>query len=336
MTMRQPPVPSRPSLSFPVLAAALIFLALGGCYTNDSVEPQRDPPVAPTLAVEPPFSPGFQNIVSWSLAEEERQGFGEWSFLVQRSTDPLFAENVDESGWIQDLSYEFLDLEHGSTHHYRVQGRNPKGTVTEWSANQTSTQDAVPPTFATLTELKDEQTSLLFTFEAAGDDEDSGIREIEVWFGLAGEEPSLYGAFPPGLISFQATQGGIHELTPVAVDLAGNRQDPGTTTVFPTVVPEPIILTDRRGEDWDITSAVLEFRLWEQWWGHGIGRHTIRPVIDPNMVGPEDYNFPDPQSLVKILAISHNGDNRAYKMGDLPNREVVNDVVGGVPVAACY
>ena len=39
------------------------------------------------------------------------------------------------------------------------------------------------------------------------------------------------------MISVQATQGGIHELTPVAIDAAGNRQDPGTGTVFPTLVP---------------------------------------------------------------------------------------------------
>ena len=336
MTMRQPPGPSRPSLSLLVPAAALFILVLGGCYTNDSVEPQPDPPVAPILTAEPPFSPGFQNTVSWALADEDRKGLGEWSFLVQRSTDPLFAENVDESGWIPEMSYEFLDLEHGSTHHFRVRGRDPRGTVTEWSANQTSTQDAVLPTLAVLTELKDEQTSLLFTFEAAGDDEDSGVQEIEIWFGLAEQEPTLYGVFPPGVISVQATQGGIHELTPVAIDLAGNRQDPGTATVFPTLVPEPIILTDRRGEDWDITAAVLEFRMAEQYWEFGIGRHTIRPIIDPLMVGPEDHNYPDPNSLVEILALNYDGDNRAYKMGDLPNREVVNDVVGGIPIAACY
>lgn len=336
MTMRRPSVPPRPSLSFLVLAAALFCLALGGCYTNDSTEPRRDSPVAPVLTVEPLFSAGFQNTIEWSLAEEEQGGFGDWSFLVQRSTDPLFAAGVQESGWIQDLSYEFLDLEHGSTYHFRVMGRNPKGTDTEWSANQFSTQDAVPPANTVLTELKDEQTSLLFTFEAAADDQDSGVNEIELWFGPAGEDPTLYGVFPPGLISVQATQGGIHELTPYAIDAAGNRQDPGTITVFPTLVPEPIILTDRRGEDWDITAAVLEFRMAEEYWGHGIGRHSIRPIIDPFMIGPEDPLYPDPENLVEILAVNYNDDRRAYKMGDLPNREVVNDVVGGIPIAACY
>ena len=320
-----------------ILSVALFSLFLAGCNGSDAVDPVADPPsagAAPVLAAEPAFSPGNENIVSWSFADDGKKGSTDWEFLVQRSGDPLFAEEVEESGWITSWSFEFTGLEHGSTHNYRVRGRNPQGAETEWSASQASTQDAVPPV-AALTELEADQTSLLFNFGLSATDETSGIQEIELWFGMDGGETSLYGTFPPGEITFQATQGGTHEFFPVAIDGAGNRQDQGQAPAGVTQVPEPVIITDIWGEEYDITNAVYKHGMAVTYWDHGIGRYTISPIIDPMMIGPGEAGYPLDNSLVEILALNFEDDNRAYKIRDL-TREVVDDVVNGIPVAVCY
>ena len=320
-----------------LLSAALFAILLAGCNDTDPVNPIEPPPPGPgpVLDAEPEFSPGNENTVAWSLAEDGKEGAADWEFLVERSSDPLFENDVEESGWIGDMSFEFTGLAHSSTNHYRVMGRNPQGTKTEWSANQTSIQDAEAPV-ATLGEMKTEQTSLLFTFELSATDETSGLREIELWFGMDGGETSLFGTFQPGEISFQATQGGIHDFFPVAVDVAGNRQDLGTVPTATTIVPEPIIITDKRGEDFDITAAVLEYRMAVTFWEFGLGRYTILPVIDPLMIGPGDVGYPRDDSTVEVLAVNYEGDSRAYKIGDLPDKEVVDDVVNGTPIAVSY
>ncbi len=320
------------------LSAAFFSIFLAGCNNNDPVDPIGSPPPpapGPVLDSEPAFSPGNENTVAWSFANDGKAGSVEWQFLVQRSDDPLFTGDVEESAWIDGTSFEFTGLEHGSTHHYRVQGRNPQGVKTEWSAKQVSIQDAVAPV-AMVGELKTEQTSLLFTFELSATDETSGIREIELWFELDSGDASLFGVFQPGEIRFHATRGGTHGFFPVAVDVAGNRQDPDATPAGTTLVPEPIIITDRKGEDFDITSAVLEYRMGETFWEFGLGRFTIRPIIDPVMIGPGDAGYPLDDNIVEILAVNYEGDSRAYKIGDLPDREVVDDVVNGVPIAVCY
>jgi len=300
--------------------SALFSIILAGCNSSDPVDPSGGPPpTGPVLDAEPAFSPGNENTISWSFADKGVAGSEDWEFLVQESGDPLFADEVRESGWIPGGSYEFTGLDHGSTHYYRVQARNLQEVKTQWSANQVSIQDAVAPV-AVLTELNPEQTSLLFTFDLSATDQISGVLEIELWFGLDGGEISLFGTFPPGEITFQATQGGTHEFFPVAIDVAGNRQDPGLAPSGATLVPEPIIIIDSRGEEFDITSAVLEYNMSLAYWEFGLGRYTIRPIIDPRMIGPGEVE----------------DDIRAYKIDDMRNREVVDDVAGGVPIAVSY
>jgi hypothetical protein len=324
------------SAMIPLSALFSVFLA--GCNSSDPVDLAGDlppPGPGPVLDPEPAFSAGNGNSVSWSFAEAGVAGSGDWEFLVQESGDPLFAGEVGESGWIPGVSYEFTGLDHGSTHYYRVQARDPQGVKTRWSASQVSVQDAVAPV-AVLTELNTEQTSLLFTFDLSATDEISGILEIELWFGLDGGEITLFGAFPPGEITFQATQGGTHEFFPVAIDVAGNRQESGLAPSGTTLVPEPIIITDFLGEEFDITSAVLEYNMSLTYWGFGLGRYTILPIIDPLMIGPGEVGYPRDDSLSKVLAVIYEDDIRAYKMDDMMDREVVDDVVGGVPIAVSF
>ena len=342
MTMKRRPasassflaVLTPPAILFTLL---LFFLPVSGCNSTDPIVPD-DPPSAgsaPILDLEPEFSPGQSNTVTWSLPDDEVKTTRELEYLVQRSGEPEFAGEVVESGWISGSSYEFTGLEHNQTNYFRVRGRNPQGSETDWSSSRSSTQDAIAPV-AELTDMKTEQTSLLFWFQLSGTDELSGIAEIELWFGLEGEEPALYGSFPGGQVTFQALQGGNHEFIALAVDAAGNRQDMGAAVTVVTIVPEPIIIIDRQNEEFDITAAVLEYNMAAQFWEFGLGRYTIRPIIDPWMIGPAHRDYPLDTNTAEILGVAYEEDGRAYLIGDIRNREVVDDVVNGVPIAVCY
>lgn len=60
-----------------------------------------------------------------------------------------------------------------------------------------------------------------------------------------------------------------------------------------------------------------------------LARDSIFPIYDPVFISPKEADL-DPDELVMGLEI--NGDARAYPIGTLNRREMVNDVVGGVPI----
>jgi hypothetical protein len=62
-------------------------------------------------------------------------------------------------------------------------------------------------------------------------------------------------------------------------------------------------------------------------------RDAIRPIYDPQFVPADDAVF-DPGELV--MGVEINGDARAYPVGYLRQREMVNDVVGGVPILVTW
>ena len=64
-----------------------------------------------------------------------------------------------------------------------------------------------------------------------------------------------------------------------------------------------------------------------------IPRDGIMPIYDPQFVGAEASGY-DPQELV--MGVEINGDARAYPVGLLRQREMVNDVVGGTPILATW
>lgn len=66
-----------------------------------------------------------------------------------------------------------------------------------------------------------------------------------------------------------------------------------------------------------------------------LGFDAIPAILDPEMVDGHLGQFwmqPDEQ----VLGLSINGDNRAYPIKMLSRHEIVNDVVGGVPVAVTW
>ena len=62
---------------------------------------------------------------------------------------------------------------------------------------------------------------------------------------------------------------------------------------------------------------------------------AIPAILDPTFVSAEDawYQYASDET---VLGLSINGDHRAYSIPYLSSREIVNDVVGGVPVAVTW
>jgi hypothetical protein len=60
----------------------------------------------------------------------------------------------------------------------------------------------------------------------------------------------------------------------------------------------------------------------------------IRPIYDPTFSAGADAVTLAPTDLV--IGVSLNGDSRAYPVRTLRSREMVNDIVGGIPILATW
>ena len=322
-----------------LVIAAMALASLAGCQSDDPARPDQpqDTILNGTVLLEaqPEFAGGTTNTISWTAEAGTKTIPDGWSFLAQRSTDVTFETEVDESPWVSEDHHTFTELVDGTTNNYRVKARDGEGRESEWSLIESSTQDSQPPV-ATVMAMIEDQTSLLFNVEIAANEDASGVSQIELWYRKNGGELQLHGLVEPGVLSFQTDVGGPHEFFALATDNAGNTQQQPTEAQATTLVPEPIILVDSTGFEWDVTNAVLKHGIHLNAWEFGLGRFTIRPAIDPPMSSPGDGDYPDPNNLADVVAVNFEGDARAYKIGDLSGREVADDVVNGVPIAATY
>ncbi len=66
----------------------------------------------------------------------------------------------------------------------------------------------------------------------------------------------------------------------------------------------------------------------------GVPRDGIPPIDNPTFASIEDSRWLQSQS--PVIALEVNGDARAYPLGILTRHEIVNDVVGGIPVAVTF
>ncbi len=64
-----------------------------------------------------------------------------------------------------------------------------------------------------------------------------------------------------------------------------------------------------------------------------ISRDGIMPIYDPIFTSASDSEY-DPSELV--MGVEINGDARAYPVGLLQRREMVNDIVGGAPILVSW
>ncbi len=108
--------------------------------------------------------------------------------------------------------------------------------------------------------------------------------------------------------------------------LAGEVETPEfDTAAFAEINPDPEIRVLDREAD-----LKGEFDYYEE---DRIPRDAINPVYSPAFVSPGDATL-RPEELVMGLVI--NGDARAYPVGLMRVREMVNDEVGGTPVLVTW
>ena len=98
----------------------------------------------------------------------------------------------------------------------------------------------------------------------------------------------------------------------------------------PTLAPESDSATDQPVSTFAFTREELVLRMVTA----GL-RDGIQAILDPHFVPSEDVPsiFGDEE---QVIGVSINGDARAYPIDILSHREIVNDVVGGKPIAVTW
>ena len=62
-------------------------------------------------------------------------------------------------------------------------------------------------------------------------------------------------------------------------------------------------------------------------------KDAIRPIYEPKFIAGEDASL---RREELVIGVALNGESRAYPVGPLNFREMVNDVVGGVPILVTW
>ena len=105
-------------------------------------------------------------------------------------------------------------------------------------------------------------------------------------------------------------------------------ETPSEAPGVPSAVPETPSGVNRDDSPGDIRFEELEIVTLLPYDG-------IPAILDPAFVSAEEawYQYASDET---VLGLSINGDHRAYSVPYLSSREIVNDVVGGVPVAVTW
>jgi hypothetical protein len=99
------------------------------------------PVPAPVMIEEPQYTKGYSNTVMWDMS-----GVWLYQYYSEISLFSTFSSVLSFSGWINNQSYEFENLENGQMYFYRVRARNTYGGYSDWSNVVFSVQDATTPT----------------------------------------------------------------------------------------------------------------------------------------------------------------------------------------------
>ena len=207
---------------------------------------------------------------------------------------------------------------------------SPTGTTTELPP-----PDSEPPVVS-VGPIIPEQTSYRFEVPVTAQDAESGVAGFELWVVPEYGDTTSVGVFTASPVHFYADTLGRHDFFAVATDSAGNTSQPAAGDSASTVVPERIVITDVLGENFDVTNAVLRYSLHLWGWGHGLGRRAIPPINFPPLIHPGEPGYPEPYRTFSIIGVVFGNSARGYPIDELTSREVANDTVGGVHLAAVY
>ena len=102
------------------------------------------PPTVPVMGVEPQYTVGNSNTVSWS-ASTDTSGSGGIQYWVEADTSAFFSSPDFSSSWQTARSFDFSSLVDGSTYYFRVRAKDALDQESSWSSTVSSTQDASAP-----------------------------------------------------------------------------------------------------------------------------------------------------------------------------------------------
>ena len=95
--------------------------------------------------------------------------------------------------------------------------------------------------------------------------------------------------------------------------------------------PRPILLRDRNRETFDITHAVVHYKMNRHLFEHGIGKRAF-PLIENNDLAEA---APD-QRRDRVIGTQINGDTRSYSIKDVVSYEIFNETIGDTQAAVAY
>ena len=93
---------------------------------------------------------------------------------------------------------------------------------------------------------------------------------------------------------------------------------------------EEVTIASSPGQDGFSGDAVQSFDIITV-----LGKDGIPSIDNPRFVGPGEADR-QMESFERVLGVSINGDHRAYPLNMLSRHEIVNDTVGGKPVAVTW
>ncbi len=203
------------------------------------------PPTFVDLILEPLFSPGSINVISWNGSTDA--GIGGVTYQAQASVDLSFvplAGSVDIPG----LGAAFGGLGHGQKYYYRVRALDAYGHPTDWSVTY-STQDAEAPSAVELQIPRWTNQPTVTALWTNSSDALSGLADYEV----TGFKPDGSAAFARVAVantslSISTLEEGVDLTICVeAVDVAGLQGNASCAVVTadhtpPTMMPHPIPL----------------------------------------------------------------------------------------------
>jgi hypothetical protein len=97
-----------------------------------------------------------------------------------------------------------------------------------------------------------------------------------------------------------------------------------------------VFIVDQSGKQWDITQAIVRYGFARDGFKFGLGPFTVTPLVLPPSIAEGDSGYPAPGDGFAVIGVAHAGDARAYRLNDLLDVEVADDVIGGLPVGVVH
>ena len=96
-----------------------------------------------------------------------------------------------------------------------------------------------------------------------------------------------------------------------------------------------VTIEDRTGKIWDVAHA-QKYGMVASGFEFGLGPYVIKPIMNPQMLSPGDFNYPSNHDNFRVMGVNLNGFIRAYPLGILQGHEVANEQFGEAHVAVAY